>query len=110
MVQRLRTLLTLQGARVRSLAQEDSTGRRATKPVHPQLLSPQAATREATAREGVSTATESSSCLPQLEKARRRQRRPRAAKDERKTEMGKNVGRRGGVYIDNGMLLSRKRE
>ena len=24
--------------------------------------------------------------------------------------MGKNVERRGGVYIDNGMLLSRKRE
>ena len=107
----LRIHLPMQGTQVRSLVWEDPTCRGATKPVRhnywacalgpashnywartSQLLSLCAATteaaccttREATAMRSPHTATKSSPCLPQLEKARTQQWRPNAAKKRKK--------------------------
>ena len=94
----LRIRLPMQGTRVRTLLQEDSTCRRATKPVRHKYWacalepashnywsqctqSPCSATREATAMRGPLTATKSSPLSPQLEKAGAQQQRPNAAKN-----------------------------
>ena len=66
--------LPVQGTRVRALAWEDSTCRRATEPVlcnKPRQWGPR-------------TAANSSSCLPQLEKAHEQQQRPNTAKNKNK--------------------------
>ena len=104
MVQWLRICLPMQGTCVRALVGEDPTCRGATKPMRhnywacalepeshnywahvPQLLKPMClesvlATREATVTRSPRTATKSSPCSPQLEKARVQQRRPNTAK------------------------------
>ena len=96
----LRIRLPMQGTWVRALVREHPTCRAATKPMRhnywahaPQLLSPRAATteacapraralqREVTAMRSPRTATKSSPCWPQLEKACA-QRRPNAAKNK----------------------------
>ena len=94
----LRIRLPMQGTQVRSLVWEDPICRGATKPVHhyywacalepmchnywsPHTLSPCSATREATAMRSPHTATKSSPCSLQLEKARAHQQRPNTAKN-----------------------------
>ena len=99
-VQWLRIRLPMQGTRVQALVREDPTCHRATKPVRhnywacePQLLSLHATTteaqvptahalqqREVTTMRSPRTATKSSPCSPQLEKARAQQRRPNEVK------------------------------
>ena len=98
-VQWLRIRLPIQGTQVRSLVQEDPTGRRATKPVRHNYwactlepashnywsspaYSPCSATREATAMRSLCTSTKSNPCSLQLEKARTQQLRPNAAKNK----------------------------
>ena len=95
-VQWLRIRPPMQETRVQALVREDPTCRRATKPVcqnywarapeptchnywSPRALSPCSTTREATAMRSLHTATRSSPCSPQLEKARAQQWRPNAA-------------------------------
>ena len=95
----LRIRLPMQGTWVRVLVREDPTCHGATKPVcHnywarvPQLLKSAclepnkyvsySATREATAMRSLRTATKSSPCSPQLEKAHAQQQRPNAAKNK----------------------------
>ena len=106
MGQWLRIRLPMQGTWVQALVQEDPACRGATKPVcrqllslrsraqEPQLLSPSARTteahvsrahalqREATAMRSPCSATKSSPCSPQLEKAHMQQRRPNATKNK----------------------------
>ena len=106
MAQWLRIHLPMQGTRVQALVREDPTCRGATKPVHhnywacalepasrnywslraatteacaPRARAPQ---QEATAMRSPRTATKSSPCSPQLEKARVQQRRPNSAKNK----------------------------
>ena len=98
-VQWLRIRLPMQGTRVRALVREDSTCRGATKPVRhnywacalepmshnywaraPRALALQQ--REATAMRSPCTATKSSPCSPQLEKAHVQQQRLNAAKNK----------------------------
>ena len=89
----------MQGTRVRALVREDPTCCGATKPMHPNYWacalepashnywSPHASspgsTREATAMRSPRTATKSSPCSPQLEKAHAQQRRPNTAKKKK---------------------------
>ena len=92
MAQWLRIRLPKQGTRVRSLVPEGPTCCGATKPVHHNCWacalqpvshsywSPCSATREATAMSSPCTATKSSPCSLQLEKACTQQQRPNAAK------------------------------
>ena len=83
----LRIRLPVQGTRVWSLVRKDPTCRGATKPEHHNywacaLEPPCSTTREATSMRSPLTATKSSPCSPQLEKARTQQRRPNAAKNK----------------------------
>ena len=85
----------MQGTKVRSLVQEDSSCCRATKAHAPQLLSPHDATTEAPEpgacaynkrshpNEKPCTSTKSNLCLPQLEKAYEQQRRPSITKKKK---------------------------
>ena len=88
----------MQGTQVRSLVREDPTCRGATKPVRhnywacalePTRLEPVLCNKEATAMRSLHTATKSSPCLTQLEKAHTQQRGPNAAKKGRKEERKK---------------------
>ena len=95
----LRIRLPMQGTWVQALVREDPTCRGATKPVHhkywacalepashnywsPCAWSPCSTTRQATTMRSVCTATKSSPCSLQLEKARAQQRRPSTAKNK----------------------------
>ena len=109
MVQRLKICLPVQGTQARSLVREDPKCRGATKPVHhnfwacalqpacrnywarvlqlpkPKHLEPLLRNkREATAMRSPRTATKSSPCSPQVEKAHAQQRRPKADKEKKK--------------------------
>ena len=87
----LRICLPVQGTQVRALVQEDPACRGATKLVchnywahvpqllKPMHLEPMLCNREATAMRSPHTASKSSPCLLQLEKARVQQQRPNAA-------------------------------
>ena len=95
-VQWLRICLPMRGTRVQSLDREGPTCRGATKPQQlslcsrarePQLLSPRATTTEAHAMRSPCTTTKSSPRSPQLEKACTQQRRPNAAKKEKKNRI-----------------------
>ena len=105
----LRIRLPMQGTPVWALVPKDPTCHGATKPMShnywscalepashnywalvPQLLKPvrlepMLATREATTMRSPHTATKSSPCSPQLEKARVQQRRPHSAKKKEKS-------------------------
>ena len=93
-LQRLRIHLAMQGTRVQSLIQEDSTCCRATKPLYhhhwaralPLLsfmcLQPGLHKREATAIRSLCTAMKSSPCSPWLKKAHMQQWRPSTAKNK----------------------------
>ena len=77
----MRICLPMQGTRVRALVWEDPTGRGATRPREPQLLSLRVwslcpATREVAIVRGPRTAMKSGPRLPQLEKALAQKRRP----------------------------------
>ena len=118
----LRIHLPMQGSRVRALTREDPTCHRAAKPVHhnyractlepmshnhwahvppllkPVCLEPGLCKKEATAMRSLHTATKSSPCSPQLEKACAQPQRPNAAKKKKKKliykekkEVGKTI-------------------
>ena len=78
----LRIRLPMQGTQVRTLVWEDPTCHGATKPMCHNYWSPCSTTREATAMRSLCTATKSSSCLLQLEKAHTQQQRPNATKNK----------------------------
>ena len=87
MVTWLRIHLPMQGTWVRALVREDPTCRRAMKPVchnywSPHAKSPCSTTRGAATMRSLHTATKSSSCSPQLEKACTQQQRPNTAKNK----------------------------